>query len=401
MKFLISAGGTGGHITPGIAIAQSLKDDGHEVVFIGTENGLEKELIPKAGFKIKYIHASGLNSGLVQKIKAVNNLNHGVKECIDIIEEEKPDMCLGTGGYVTAPLMFAANKLNVPAIIHESNALAGKTTKMFSGKINEVCVGFQETKNGLKRGNVVVTGNPNKMCLNTMNKEEAKLKNNINGKLLLIFGGSQGAKQLNSTICEIINNRAIGDYNVIYATGPKHFKEVSDCILQNFGDSTEVKAVSDDEIVLCLTNGSISSLTFLNDSNTMKTMSDFGGNKVVVKKFIYNMDEIMKASDLVICRSGALTCTEISEVGVASILIPFPYAAENHQYYNAKVISDIGAGIIIEEKDLTTRDLLSKINDIMNDDSKRNEMAENSKKLKNGNPVENIKKEIYKVLNVQ
>ena len=138
------------------------------------------------------------------------------------------------------------------------------------------------------------------------------------------------------TICEIINNRMFGDYNVIYATGPKHFKEVSDNILQNYGSSDEIKAMSDDEIVLSASNNMIGSLTFLNDSKTMKTMSDFGGNKIVIKKFIYNMDEIMKASDLVICRSGALTCTEISEVGVASILIPFPYAAENHQYYGFK-----------------------------------------------------------------
>ncbi len=401
MKFLIAAGGTGGHITPGISIATCLKNEGHEVIFIGTESGMEKELVPKAGFKIIYIHASGLSKGLAYKIKAIHNLNHGISECINIINEEKPDMCIGTGGYVTAPLMFAANKLKIPAVIHESNALPGKTTKMFAGSINEVCVGFPETKNILKKGNIVVTGNPNKMCLSTISKEDAKLKNNINGKLLLIFGGSQGAKKINDTICEIINNRMFGDYNVIYATGPKHFSEVSNKIIENFNGSGELKEVSEDEIVLCLTKSSVGSLTFSSGIDSIRTISDIGSKKVIIKKFIYNMDEIMKASDLVICRSGALTCTEISEVGVASILIPFPYAAENHQYYNAKVISDIGAGLIIEEKDLNTNGLLSKIDEIMNDDNKLVEMAENSKKLKTGNPVENIKNEIYKILKVQ
>jgi UDP-N-acetylglucosamine--N-acetylmuramyl-(pentapeptide) pyrophosphoryl-undecaprenol N-acetylglucosamine transferase len=131
MKFLIAAGGTGGHITPGISIATALKNDGHEIIFIGTENGMEKDLVPKAGFDIKYIHASGLKSGIKNKIQAIKDLFDGIKDCKKIIDEEKPDMCIGTGGYVTAPLIMAARRLKIHTLIHESNALPRKNYETY------------------------------------------------------------------------------------------------------------------------------------------------------------------------------------------------------------------------------------------------------------------------------
>ena len=374
MRFLIAAGGTGGHITPGLAIGTALKNEGHDVIFIGTEHGLEKDLVPKSGFELKYIHASGFVSSLSGRIDAVNNLNKGVTECIKVIDEFKPDMCIGTGGYVTAPLMFAALKKKVHTMIHESNALPGKTTKMMIKKIDEVCVGFEEAKNRLSKGNVVVTGNPNKMRLNQLSKEEAKSKIGINHKLLLIFGGSQGAKKINETIIDAIENTRFSGFDVIYATGPKNYEDVKNALMNIAKEKYDLK---EDE-----------------DSITLERQ-EF---RILVKKFIYNMEEVMKASDIVVCRSGALTCSEIAEVGVASILIPFPYAAENHQLYNAKTLENVSAGEIIEEKDLTAEVLVERINAIINSDEKLVSMAENSKKLRTGNPIENIKNEIYKIL---
>jgi UDP-N-acetylglucosamine--N-acetylmuramyl-(pentapeptide) pyrophosphoryl-undecaprenol N-acetylglucosamine transferase len=404
MKFIIAAGGSGGHIIPGIAIGNMLKEEGHEVLFVGTKQGMESDLIPKAGFRLLFINASGLNRGLLSKLKAIMDLNHGVTDCLKILKEEKPDMCIGTGGYVTAPLMAAGNKLKIPTLIHESNALPGKTTRLFAYKINEVCVGFSKTKEKLPSGNIVVTGNPNKMCNSTLSKEEAKLKNNINGKLLLVFGGSQGAKRINEVMCEIIHNDMFGDYDVIYATGPKNYDEVSKTIISNIGSEYNLKTQNEDEIVIERAGNSIGSLTFATSVESgktdIKTVESLNSKSIIVKKFIYNMEEIMKASDLVVCRSGALTCTEISEVGVSSILIPFPYAAENHQFYNAKTLEEVGAAKIIEEKDLTSDLLIKSINEIMNDDNKIETMAQNSKKLKTGNPTENIKHEINKLLGV-
>ncbi len=381
----------------------ALKNDGHDVIFIGTEHGMEKDLIPKAGFEIKFIHASGLNSGITSKIKAIHNLNKGVVECMNIIRDEAPNLVIGTGGYVTAPLIMAGINLKIPTVIHESNALPGKTTKLLATRINKVLVGFSETKEKLRNAsNVVVTGNPNKMGLNTLSKQEAKEKISINGKLLLIFGGSQGAKKINETIVKIIKDNKFDGYSVIYATGPNNYEEIKSSILTN-NEEYEIDE-NEDEIKLYNKENSSFSLTFTSNKEGIKkeVKSIVNDNKkevIIVKKFIYNMEEVMKASDLVVCRSGALTISEISEVGVASILIPFPYAAENHQFFNAKTLENVDAGVIIEEKNLMPDILLRSIDDIIKNDEKISKMAENSKKIKVGqNAIENIKKEIYEII---
>jgi UDP-N-acetylglucosamine--N-acetylmuramyl-(pentapeptide) pyrophosphoryl-undecaprenol N-acetylglucosamine transferase len=218
-------------------------------------------------------------------------------------------------------------------------------------KIDEVAVGFKETKERLNRGNIVITGNPNKMSLNTLTKSEAKKKVDISGKMLLIFGGSQGAYKINETILSIINSGEFGNYTVIYATGPKHFDEVSDRVL-NYDQTFYEIEKGDDEVVLYRKSQDVSpSFTFSKasdgvekDIHTIEGSNVEINNPIIIKKFIYNMEEIMKAADLVMCRSGALTCTEITEVGVPAILIPFPYAAENHQYFNALTIQDARCG---------------------------------------------------------
>ncbi len=352
MKILIAAGGTGGHINPGIAIGSMLKDRGDEVKFIGTEKGLEKDLVPKAGFDILYIHAQGLYRGLsLKNIETIMTLKKGIDECKKIINDEKPDLVIGTGGYVTAPLMIAAIKEKIPSMIHESNALPGKTTIWLSKKVDVIALGFDDAKKRVPNAKkAVFTGNPTKMNIE-LGKEEMKKKLGINGKMVLVFGGSQGAKKINDTMVEFINaNEQLG-YEVIYATGPKNYDEV---------------------------------ISEINAKN----------NHFKIEKYIYNMNEVMRAADLVVCRSGALTVTEIAIVGVPAIMIPFPYAAENHQFFNAKTLEDVGAGIIIEE-DKLTKDLLKRtIEELIYDNAKLNEMAENSKKVGDNKAIERIEKEI-------
>lgn len=355
MNILIAAGGTGGHITPGVAIANRLKEDGNKIVFVGTENGMEVDLVPKAGFDIKYIHAKGLQRGLsLKNIKSFIELFKGILDVKKIIKEEKIDLVIGTGGYVTAPAMMAAIQCKVPTLIHESNALPGKTTIWLSGKVDRVAVGFKETLEKLPKAKCgVYTGNPTKLT-NTLSKEQAKEKLGITKPLVLIFGGSQGAKKLNDTMIELINTAQIENYQIIYATGPKHYDEI------------------------------ISKINVKNEN-------------VRVEKYIYNMEEVMLASDLAVCRSGALTVTELGIVGLPAILIPFPYAAENHQYYNAKTIEDSKAGIIIEEKDLSSEILKKKIDDILNNSEKLQEMKELAKKEEMKNAIEKIMREIEKI----
>lgn len=356
MKILIAAGGTGGHINPGIAIGKMLKEKGNSVIFVGTECGLEKDLVPKAGFELKFIHSEGLHRGLsLKNIKTLMTLNQGVVDCINIIKIENPDLVIGTGGYVTAPLMLAGLKMKVPTMIHESNALPGKTTIWLSKKVNLVALGFEDAKRHIPQAkNAVFTGNPTSMNV-TLTKADMKKKLGIKGKLLLVFGGSQGAKRINETMVEFINSDSTIEYEIIYAAGPKNYDDVISKIKKE-------------------------------------------RENVQIEKYIYNMNEVMKAADLVVCRSGALTITEIGIVGVPSILIPFPYAAENHQYYNAKTLEDVGAGIIIEEKDLTTKILEEKINEVIYDEIKINQMSVNAKKIGDNKALERIEREINKLV---
>lgn len=356
MKALIAAGGTGGHINPGIAIANMLKEKGYEIIFVGTERGLETDLVPKAGYDIKLIHAAGLKRKFTfENIKVLLTMKKGIAECKKLIDDEKPDIVIGTGGYVTAPLISAALKKKIPTLIHESNALPGKTTRLFSSKVDCVAVGFEEAIKRLQNcKNVVCTGNPTRMKVGS-NKKEIKEKLGIQKPLLLVFGGSQGAQRLNDVMVNLINEKKFGEYNVIYATGQKHYDEII----------SKVKEVP---------------------------------SNVKIEKYIYNMEELMNASDLVVCRSGALTISEISVIGVASILIPFPYAAENHQYYNAKTLENVGAGIIIEEKDLTVDSLINKINELINDKEKLFNMGKNAKKLGKPDAIKKVEEEINKLV---
>lgn len=355
MNVLVAAGGTGGHITPGLSIANRLKEEGNNIIFVGTKSGMEVDLVPKAGYELRYIHARGLTDGIQSKIQAGIELIKGISEAKQIIKSEKIDLVIGTGGYVTAPAMIAALKLKVPTLIHESNALPGKTTKWLSSKVDVVAVGFKEAIEKLPNAkHAVFTGNPTKLQDN-FSKDKCKEKLGIARPIVLVFGGSQGAKKLNEVMIELINDFHNEDYNIIYATGPKNYDEI---IKKIKNDSTNVK----------------------------------------IEKYIYNMEEVMNASDLAVCRSGALTVTELGIVGLPAILIPFPYAAENHQYYNAKTISDSGAGIIIEEKYLTVELLKEKIDLLLYDKEKLTEMAKNAKKDEMKDAINNIMMEIEKIV---
>lgn len=362
MKVLIAAGGTGGHITPGIAIANALKEKGHSVLFVGTEKGMEVDLVPKAGFEIKFIHAGWIRRGVsLDNIKTAFEVLKGVSEAKKIIQEEKIDLVIGTGGYVTAPAIMAGLKCKIPTMIHESNALPGKTTTLLSGRVDTVALGFEDAIKRLpKAKHAVFTGNPTKFQIGFA-KEDAKKKLGILKPLVLVFGGSQGAKKINDTMIEYINTVEIKDYQIIYATGPKHYEEI---------------------------------MTQINSS-----CENIKNKNVKVEKYIYNMDEVMAASDIAVCRSGALTVTELGIVGVPAILIPYPYAAENHQYFNAKTIEDHGGGKIIEEKDLTCGALEKAITDILKDREKYDDMKEGATRKENIGAINRILKEIEKITN--
>jgi len=369
MKVVIAAAGTGGHINPGIAIANKIKKENKnvQITFIGTNRGLENDLVPRAGYKLKQIEAYGINRKIsIQNIKNMVKTLKSFKTAKRIIKEIKPDLVIGTGGYICGPSILAAKKYKIPTMLHESNAFPGVSVKLLANRVNTVLVGFEDAKSRLaKAKKVVVTGTPSKVKkieLTKAQKEELKKQFDITNNLpiVLIFGGSQGAKTINNAVIDIIQNKLNNNYQIIWAVGQKQY----DVVRENLKS-----------------NG-------LNINNIPNT-------KIV--SYIYNMEEVMNLADLIIARSGAMTITEVANVGKPAIFIPFPFATENHQEYNAKVLANVGAAKIILDKDLNKDILNSSILDIINDKEKMKKMGKNAEKIAINDVEDRIYEEIKKI----
>lgn len=363
MRAIIAAAGTGGHINPGIAIANKIKEKepNSEIIFVGTGRGLEKDLVPRAGYELKTIDAYGIERKItVQNLKNLYATYKSIGSAQKIIQSFKPDVLIGTGGYICVPTVIAAKKMEIPVVLHESNAFPGVAVKLFKKKADKILVGFEDAKKRLdNRENVVVTGNPIKLkkidfSISEKNKiiKETGLKSDK--PIVLVFGGSQGAQSINQSLLEIIVNKKNKDYQIMWAAGPEQYKEIK----------KKLEEVN------------------INIENI---------DKVKIVPYIYNMEEIMNIADLVVCRSGAMTITEISVVGKPAIFIPFPYATENHQEYNAKVLENVGAARIILNKDLNSEILGSTINEIVKDKNLIERMGKNANKF----AMKNVEDKIY------
>lgn len=363
MRVIISAAGTGGHINPGIAIANKIKEKepNSKIIFIGTNRGLENDLVPRAGYELKTIEAYGL-----KKEFSFTNLKHIIqtirskKDVKKIIDDFKPDVIIGTGGYICGPVISAAIYKKVPTVLHESNAYPGKAVKMFSKDVDLVLVGFNEAKKRLSDcKKVVVTGTPTKIKKLDINIErknkilkEIGIKNNL--PIVLVFGGSQGAKAINEAVQKLIINKENKEYQIIWAAGQKQY----DIIKENFEKE----------------NMYINNLT-----------------NVKVLPYIYNMEEMLNICDLAVCRSGAMTITEIAITSKPAIFIPLPSKSANRQEDNAKVLEKIGAAKIILNKDLTGEKLAEEINDIILKQSELEEMG----RLANSIAPKDVEEKIY------
>lgn len=364
MKVIIAAAGTGGHINPGIAIANQImkEEPNSKVMFIGTPRGLENDLVPRAGYELKKINAYGFNRRInLDNVKKFIKTLKSASDAKKIIKEFEPDVVIGTGGYITAVVGMEAKKCKVPLVLHESNAFPGMSVKFLEKKADTILVGFEDAKQRLtKSKNVVVTGTPTKIKGKNLSENEKKeiLANfnfNNNYPIVLVFGGSQGAKSINNALIEIIKNSKNSNYSIIWATGAA-------------GYETIVKELGTDR----------------NDNTN-------------IVPYIYNMEEILNAVDLVVSRSGAMTITEISNVGKPAIFIPFPFATENHQEFNARVLESIGAAKIILDKELKSENLHKEIEQIIANPQTMHEMGMKAKLNATDNVEANIYREIKKV----
>ena len=307
MKVIIAAAGTGGHINPALAIANKIKEENKdaEIIFIGTNRGLENDLVPRAGYELKTIEAYGLSKKIsIDNLKKMIKTIKGISQAKKIVKEFKPDLVIGTGGYICGAVILSANKLKIPTMLHESNAFPGKAVKMLANKTDVIMVSFKEALGRIPNAKkVVLTGTPTRdinlsLTLNDKVKEIEKYSLNPAKPTVLVFGGSQGAKKINDTIIDLAEKRLNKRYQILLVAGPKQYEIVKEDL-----------------------------------RNRNLNIDKLDGIKVV--PYIYEMAEIMNASDILVCRSGATTVTEVTKLGKPAIFIPLPNVSHNHQYYNA------------------------------------------------------------------
>ena len=372
MRVIIAAAGTGGHINPGIAIANKIMEEERdsEIIFIGTNRGLEVDLVKRAGYELKTIDAYGISRSFTpENIKRLFKTIKSIKSAKEIIKQFKPDIIIGTGGYICVPVFKAANELKIPYVIHESNALPGIATKIFSKKAKKVLLGFKEAKDRLRyTANVVVTGTPTKVknlkySIQQVDEKKNELGFDKNKKLVLIFGGSQGAKSINEAVKDLIVKRNKYSNNTISITDKN-------------GNMSTIDLANDDyQIIWAIGKGQYNNIK----DEFAKYKIDINNiSNVKALPYIYNMEEIMNVADLIVSRSGAMTITEIEKVGKPAIFVPFPYAAENHQEYNARAVENVGAAKVILDKDLNSEILDRTIKEIIENDDELKQMGKRS-----------------------
>ena len=351
-KILFATGGTGGHINPALAVAGYIRENypKAEILFVGTADRMEAQLVPAEGYDFKTIEIQGFSrelnfEGLKHNIKTVNLLFKSEGQAKKIIEDFKPDVVIGFGGYVSGPVLSVAARMGIPTAVHEQNAFPGVTNKNLAKKVDVVMLTAPEAEKLLKPKNpCVVTGLPIRGEIISANKEFARAEMKLDSRpLILSMGGSLGARAINEAVKYLILHRfEKKDCYYLHATG-----KAGASMIDDIGKDVDL------------------------NSNP----------QIMLREYINDMDRCLAASDLVVCRAGASSLSEIQALGKPSILVPYPYAAENHQYYNAKTMSDRDAAILIEEKDFTGERLLSEVEKLLSKPERLKKMGENARAM--------------------
>jgi len=346
MKVIISGGGTGGHIYPALAIADTIKSNNPDakILFIGTKDGLESEIIPKYGYPIEFISV-----GYLKRKISYHNVKSGLKLIKGLVQSQKilrnftPDLVIGTGGFVSGPIVYTAAKDKIPTMLHEQNVYPGLTNKILGKKVDIIAISFEDSKKYFsKPKEMVLTGNPIRKAF----REPYEAGNNIK-RQILVFGGSGGARKINESVIWIAENYGPLPYEILAVSGKFHYDMMS-------------KANKHQDIT--------------------------------VIPYLEDMPIKMKEADLIITSAGAITITEILATGKAAILIPKAYTAENHQEYNAQSIQGKGGAVMILEKDLTGNKLHDEIIRLTQDQELIRKMGEINRSLAQDNTEEDLYK---------
>ena len=338
MKVIISAGGTGGHIYPALSILKKIKekDKNSEFLYIGTTDRMEAEIIPKEGIPYVGIEMSGLSKNIKKSFKSIKLLLKSIKKIKKEIKKFNPDIVIGVGGYITFPVIYSAKKLGYKTFVHEQNSIPGKSNKLLIPYTDKIAVSLPGSLKYFPENKTTYTGNPRSsevILAKKANKQELGLSNSK--KLVLIVMGSLGSMTINKELKEIVLKFKDKPYEVLLVTGKNYYDDFKNINIKN----------------------------------------------VKIVPFLNNMLNVLKICDLIITRAGASTISEITAIGLPSILVPSPYVANNHQYYNAMELVNNNASLILEEKDFNANNLIQKIDLILNDKKLYDSMHINSLKL--------------------
>jgi len=361
MRVLLSGGGTGGHINPALAIAKRiLKEEPDSVIeFVGTPKGMENILIPKEDFKLHHVEVMGFKRSLSPKnLKAAYLAFESIYKAKKIIREFKPDVVIGTGGYVCWPVLKAASSMGIPTAIHEQNAIAGVTVKMLSKYVDKVMLAFEETASEFPKyaDKLVTVGNPVNPRMLTVSREESRKELGITSPFILSYGGSLGARPINEAVYDMLQSKGKElPYTFFHAFGRGTYEKWKEKAAQDGLDKAE---------------------------------------NIVLKDYIFDMPERMSAADIVICRAGALTLSELAVLRKPAILIPSPYVANDHQKKNALMYSEANAAYLLEEKDLSGEKLAEVIEELLGEKGR----LENMKSALGKFAVSNSDVLIYKTI---
>ncbi len=360
MKYIFAGGGSGGHIYPAIAIADEIRklDDKAEILFIGAKGRIEEKIVPSNNYRLETVEISGINrENIIKNYRLPVKLLTSFRRCMRIIKEFKPDAAIGTGGFVCGPVIFAAAILKIPTLIQEGNSFAGKTVKFLSGRADKVVINFKETEKYFRRkDNIIQIPHPVRSSLKTRDREKSLEEFGLPAgrTTIFVFGGSQGARGINSGIEKIIRKLCERNLNVIWQTGKNEFERLS----REFEDLKK---------------------------------------SVRILEFIDNIDTAYSASDLVICRAGITSITELSFLQKPAILIPLPSSAENHQEMNAQSLEVRKAAVMIKENEINGK-LYEEIMRILTDERVKAELSENIKQFSDADAAKKIAEEAIKLI---
>jgi len=361
-KVMLAGGGTGGHLFPALAIADELKrrKPEIEIVFVGTKRGLEARLVPERGYRLLLLEVKGLKRSLdLQNLLFPYYVIKALRQAKDYMKSEKPDVVVGTGGYVSGPPLKAAGKMGIPVLIQEQNSYPGITTRLLAKQAQKVFLAYEKSKKYFKRqDNLEVVGNPVRSDFTQIDNVQARrnLKLDEKKKVILVLGGSQGAMAINDSLLQHLSHLEGQDWlQILWQTGPKDFERVKKAL--------EIKRLP-----------------------------------ITVLPFIREMAAAYAASDLVVSRAGALTLAEITFCGKPAILIPYPFAAADHQRHNAEVLAKAGAAEMILERDLPQINLVQRMLELVRDEKKLESMSVQSKKSGKPEALDRIVTEILKYI---